>query len=98
MTFDIAIINARVVVPKVGIVNTNIAIKDGKISEFTPDEVQADRMIDAEGLYALPGAIDPHVHYGVYTPIDKAAESESRSAAIGGVTTMMRMFRLYGAY
>jgi dihydropyrimidinase len=98
MTFDIAIVNARIVVPKVGIVNTNMAIKDGKISEFTPDEVQADRMIDAEGLYVLPGAIDPHVHYGVYTPIDKAAESESRSAAIGGVTTMMRMFRLYGSY
>ncbi len=98
MTFDVAIVNARIVVPKVGIVNTNIAIKDGKIAEFTPDEVQADRRIDAEGLYALPGAIDPHVHYGVYTSIDKAAESESRSAAVGGVTTMMRMFRLYGSY
>lgn len=98
MTFDVAIVNARIVVPKVGIVNTNIAIKDGKIAEFTPDEVQADRRIDAEGLYVLPGAIDPHVHYGVYTSIDKAAESESRSAAIGGVTTMMRMFRLYGSY
>jgi len=98
MTFDIAVVNARVVVPKVGIVNTNIAIKDGRICEFTSDEVQADRRIDAEGLYVLPGAIDPHVHYGVYTPIDKAAESESGSAAIGGVTTMMRMFRLYGSY
>ncbi len=98
MTFDIAIVNARIVVPKVGIVNTNIAVMDGKIVEFTPDEVQADRRIDAEGLYALPGAIDPHVHYGVFTSIDKAAESESRSAAVGGVTTMMRMFRLYGPY
>jgi dihydropyrimidinase len=98
MTFDIAIVNARIVVPKAGIVNTNIAIKNGKISEFTPDEVQADRRIDAEGLYVMPGAIDPHVHYGVYTSIDKAAESESRSAAVGGVTTMMRMFRLYGSY
>ncbi len=98
MTFDVLIVNARIVVPKVGIVNTNIAIKDGKIAEFTPDEVHADRKIDAEGLYVLPGAIDPHVHYGVYTPIDKAAESESRSAAVGGVTTMIRMFRLYGSY
>jgi len=98
MTFDVGIVNARIVVPKVGIVNTNIAIKDGKIKEFTPDEVQADKRIDAEGLYVLPGAIDPHVHYGVYTPIDKAAESESRSAAVGGVTTMMRMFRLYSSY
>jgi dihydropyrimidinase len=96
--FDIAVVNARIVVPKVGIVNTNIAIDDGVIKEFTPDEIQADRRIDADGLYVLPGAIDPHVHYGVYTPIERAAESESRSAAIGGVTTMIRMFRLYGSY
>lgn len=98
MTFDVAVVNARIVVPKVGIVNTNIAIEDGKIKEFTPDEVQADKRIDADGLYVLPGVIDPHVHYGVYTSIEKAAESESRSAAIGGVTTFMRMFRLYGSY
>jgi len=98
MTFDIAILNASIVLPNVGIVNTNIVIKDGKIAEFTPDVIQADKMIDAEGLYVLPGVIDPHVHYGVYTSIDKAAETESRSAAIGGVTTMMRMFRLHGSY
>ena len=98
MTFDISIVNASIVVPNVGIINTNIAIKDGKIAEFTPDEVQSNKRIDAEGLYALPGIIDPHVHYGVYTSIDKAAESESGSAAIGGITTMMRMLRLYGSY
>ena len=98
MTFDLLITNASVVIPNVGIVRNNIAIRDGKIVEFTFDEVQADKRIDAEGLYALPGVIDPHVHYGVFTPIDKAAETESHSAAIGGVTTMMRMFRLYGSY
>ncbi len=98
MTFDAAILNASIVVPKVGIVNTNIAIEGGRIKEFTPDDVQASRKINAEGLYVMPGAIDPHVHYGVFTPIDRAAETESRSAAVGGVTTMMRMFRLYGSY
>ncbi|HXG05953.1 MAG TPA: amidohydrolase family protein, partial [Nitrososphaera sp.] len=45
-----------------------------------------------------PGAIDPHVHYGVYTPIEEAARTESRSAAVGGVTTMIRMLRLYDSY
>lgn len=98
MTFDLAIVNGSIVVPSAGIINTNIAIKDGKIAEFSPDDLQADRRIDAEGLYVLPGVIDPHVHYGVYTSIDKAAQTESRSAAVGGVTTMMRMFRLYGSY
>nr|MCS5530802.1 amidohydrolase family protein [Candidatus Nitrosopelagicus sp.] len=45
-----------------------------------------------------PGIIDPHVHYGVYSPIEKAAKSESHAAAIGGVTTMMRMLRLGDSY
>ena len=50
------------------------------------------------GLVSIPGIIDPHVHYGVYSPIEKAAKSESHAAAIGGVTTMMRMLRLGDSY
>ena len=97
---DILITNASVVIPKVGIVDTNIMIEDGKIKAFTnsADSVSASRRIDAHGKYVLPGAIDPHVHYGVYTPIDEAARTESRSAAVGGVTTMIRMLRLYESY
>src|SRR5215211_3491489 len=55
-------------------------------------------IVDVRGKYVLPGAIDPHVHYGVYTPINEAARTESRSAAVGGVTTMIRMLRLYDSY
>ena len=55
------------------------------------------RKIDAR-KYVLPGAIDPHVHYGVYTPINDAAKTESRSAAVGGVTSMIRMLRLFDGY
>lgn len=88
--------NASVVIPKVGVVETAIAIDDGKILSLKPPaSMQASRKIDARGRYVLPGAIDPHVHYGVYTPIEEAARTESRSAAVGGVTTMMRMLRLY---
>ena len=46
----------------------------------------------------LPGVIDPHIHYGVYTPIERAAVTESKSAAIGGVTTIIRMMRLADSY
>jgi hypothetical protein len=54
---------------------------------------------NANGKYLLPGAIDPHVHYGVYTPINEASRTESRSAAVGGgVTTMIWMLRLYDSY
>lgn len=93
---DILVTNASVVIPKVGIVETDVAIDSGKVLSLKPPaSMQASRRIDAKGKYVIPGAIDPHVHYGVYTPIDEAARTESKSAAVGGVTTMMRMLRLY---
>ncbi len=97
---DVLITNASVVVPKVGVIDTDIMIEDGKIKSLTrsTESVRASRTINANGKYVLPGAIDPHVHYGVYTPIEQAARTESRSAAVGGITTMMRMLRLDGKY
>jgi dihydropyrimidinase len=97
---DVLITNAAAVVPKVGIVETNIMIEDGRIKALSNSagNISASIKIDARGRYVLPGAIDPHVHYGVYTPIDEAARTESRSAAVGGVTTMIRMLRLYDSY
>lgn len=93
---DVLITNAQAVIPKVGVVETDILVEDGRIKALQKSgNVQASRKIDAKGRYVLPGAIDPHVHYGVYTPIEEAARTESRSAAVGGVTTMMRMLRLY---
>jgi dihydropyrimidinase len=93
--------NASAVIPKVGIIDdTNIMIEDGKIKSLanSANGVSASRRIDVRGRYVLPGAIDPHVHYGVYTPINEAARTESRSAAVGGVTTMIRMLRLFDGY
>ena len=98
---DLLIMNASAVIPKLGIINdTNIMIEDGKIKSLvsSPNNVSASRKIDARGKYVLPGAIDPHVHYGVYAPINEAARTESRSAAVGGVTTMIRMLRLFDGY
>lgn len=98
---DLLIMNASVVVPKVGIItDTNIVIESGKIKSVTKiaNNISATKKIDARGKYVLPGLIDPHVHYGVYTPINDAARTESRSAAVGGVTTMIRMLRLFDRY
>jgi dihydropyrimidinase len=97
MTFDTVIMNSHVVLPE-GVVDKNIIIDEGKIINLTNDVPQCDIKIDAQGLVALPGVIDPHVHYGVYSPIEQAALTESKVAAIGGVTTMMRMLRLSGTY
>ncbi|HEY7227123.1 MAG TPA: dihydroorotase family protein [Nitrososphaeraceae archaeon] len=99
-TCDILIKNANVVIPFNGIVNTNILIENGKIKALRKiiGNVTVDKVINVEDKYILPGIIDPHVHYGVYTPIDRAAITESISAATGGITTIMRMIRLEGTY
>ena len=97
---DLLIKNGNVVIPKVGILNTNIMIENGKIKELSKSlsNINYDRSIDASGKYIIPGLIDPHVHYGVYSPIEQAARTESKSAALGGVTTMIRMLRLNSDY
>lgn len=51
-----------------------------------------DNVIDATGLYLLPGVIDDHVHFrepGLTHKADIA--TESRTAAAGGVTSFMDM-------
>jgi dihydropyrimidinase len=97
---DLLIKNANVVIPKIGVIKRNILIENGKIKELTnsSDSVNYSKSINANDKYVLPGLIDPHVHYGVFSPIEVASATESKSAAIGGVTTIMRMLRIYESY
>ena len=97
MTVDSVITDSHIMTPK-GIIERNIVINDEKIIDFTTDVPQCDKKISAKGLVAIPGLIDTHVHYGVYSPIEESAKTESRAAALGGVTTMMRMLRLGRSY
>ena len=97
MTYDSVIVGSHVVLPN-EIIDRNIIIDDGKIVGFTNDVPSCDNKINGNGLVSIPGVIDTHVHYGVYSPIDEAARTESHAAAIGGVTTMMRMLRLGKSY
>lgn len=97
MTVDSVIVEPHVMTPK-GVLQKNIVIDEGKIIDFTSDIPQCDNKISAQGLVAIPGLIDTHVHYGVYSPIEESAKTESRAAALGGVTTMMRMLRLGRSY
>ena len=56
------------------------------------DVERFDNVIDATGLYLLPGVIDDHVHFrepGLTHTADSA--TESRTAAAGGVTSFMDM-------
>ena len=72
--------------------NVNIFIKDGRFAYIGNELMEAEEVIDAEGLKIIPGLIDPHVHFALYcgtvTSVDDFV-SGSRSAAYGGVTTIV---------
>lgn len=93
MTYDTVITDSHIILPQ-GMVDKNLIIDEGKIVGFTTDTPACDNKINGNGLVCIPGPIDTHVHYGVYSPINEAAKTESHAAAIGGITTMMRMLRL----
>ncbi len=97
MTVDTVITASHVILPQ-GIIDKNIVIDDGKIVGLTHDLPACDHKINGSGLISIPGPIDTHVHYGVFSSIDKAAKTESHAAAIGGITTMMRMLRLENSF
>lgn len=73
-------------------VETNIYIKGGKIAKLTDETFSSIEVVDAKGLFVLPGFIDPHVHMaldlGNATSCDDF-ESGSVAAAKGGVTTIL---------
>lgn len=77
-----------------------VAVKDGVIVAMGEgnDTPIADQLIEAQGKYMLPGAIEPHTHYGVYRSVEEDMESETRSAAAGGVTTLLTSIINPGSY
>jgi dihydropyrimidinase len=88
---DLIIHGGRVVFPD-GIVDADVAVEGGLISAIgDPGSLgEAKRVIDATDLHVLPGIIDPHVHLQTFqNPFDINVLTETRNAAIGGVTTMI---------
>lgn len=76
------------------ITETDVLIENGLIAQIAPDLSgrQADRVIDANGKYLLPGVIDDQVHFREPGLTHKATiRSESRAAVAGGTTTFMEM-------
>jgi allantoinase len=77
----------------------DVAIKDGKFAAFGVqiDPSQANQVVDGSGKYLFPGAVDVHQHWGIYNQLSEDAETESRAAAQGGVTSGITYVRT-GAY
>ncbi len=88
---DLVIRGGRVVFPD-GVVQADVAASDGRIAAIgAPGSIGgAGRVIEADGLHVFPGIVDPHVHLQTFQdPFDVNVETETRNAAIGGVTTMI---------
>jgi dihydroorotase (multifunctional complex type) len=89
MLVDMVIKNAQVVMPQ-NTFRAGIAIDKEKIVAIANDELlpPADRTIDAGGKYVLPGLIDVHTHWGTGGSFGQSCMTETKAAALGGVTTV----------
>ena len=69
---DILITNANVVIPKIGIIKQDILIENQKIKDITNSTIifHIQKKSTLMEKYVFPGLIDPHIHYGVFSPIE----------------------------
>lgn len=89
---DLVIRNGLIVTPR-GVIRGGLVVRGEKILWVGADEVlpRASLEVDAGGCYVLPGLIDPHTHIGGTKEEGATSEfrTESISAVVSGVTTMM---------
>lgn len=71
----------------------DIAISHGKIAAIGTTSTDGDVVVDADGLLALPGGVDPHAHIeqrsGMGLMNADTFETATRSAALGGTTSVI---------
>ena len=94
--FDLLIKNVRLVRPHGNVVHeADIAIAGEKIAFVAPGiaPARAKAVHDGRGHLAFPGVVDAHMHSGIYSPLAEDAVSESKAAAMGGVTSSLNYFR-----
>jgi dihydropyrimidinase len=87
--YSLVVKGGTLVIPGVGLINADVGISDGKIVALGDDLAgRAENIFDASGKNVLPGIFDPHTHIGNERSFDEEAETETRAAVIGGVTTI----------
>jgi dihydroorotase-like cyclic amidohydrolase len=93
--FDLIIKNGKAVVPGYEIDNCSIGVKNGKITALSQNlcDDESTEIIDATGLAVMPGAVDSHFHLGIYRQLADDTISETKSALVGGVTSVLTYFR-----
>lgn len=96
--YDDVLITGATVVNSDGRQRADVRVRQGKISELGAlQPLPSERVIDAKGMWLLPGGIDPHVHLteSLDTPKEWRRPDDltigSRAAFAGGITTLGNM-------
>ncbi len=94
MSYDLLIKNGLVILENEAI-ETDVAVKNGKIAAIGNDLSAASETIDATGLIVSPGMVDAHVHItdpgGGYRDQWEGYLTGTKACAKGGVTSFMEM-------
>lgn len=90
MKIDLSVRGGEVVFPGYGIQQINVEISGGKVVGLSASNHQTDakQVLDATGKLVLPGGIDAHTHLTL-GPDLAGYETETRSAALGGICTVL---------
>lgn len=102
---NLLIKNAQVVTPNGVLKNGSVSIANGKITNvgITPIEAAADRIIDADGAYLIPGIVDVHTdaleveivpRHAADFPIRVAFYELEKKMAACGITTVYHSLHL----
>lgn len=92
MTYELVVRNGTLAPPKETPYRGDLGIDGDQIAAIAaPNSLEGTGVVDATDKYILPGAIDAHTHHGVHNPFETDARTESRSALVGGVTTIGNM-------
>jgi dihydropyrimidinase len=88
---DLVVAGGVVVFPEWGPLRVDLRASGGRVVEvgerLSPRGGEA--VLDAAGRHVFPGFIDPHVHLGNANPFADDVATETRAAAVGGVTTLL---------
>jgi allantoinase len=91
MAYDLLIQNGKVVLENT-VAEVEVAVQGGKIAAIGSDLGPAAQVIDAKGLYVLPGVIDGHVHLCEPGRTEwEGFETGTRALAAGGTTCYVDM-------
>lgn len=95
---DLLLVNGRVIVPEAGELEAAIGIAEGRIAVLAAGELRpaAREVIDLAGKVVLPGVIDPHTHVTLGPP--DGWFTETRAAAVAGITTVLDFQLLSSSY